>query len=188
MGRKEKLFVRNISENLLGLIRLILCVVISWWLTGILGASTALVVSLNGKLPIVMVQLCLVGIAGAVAIADVTIDACIARNSIEWFLLAPDMQSLCGYVSSVGALIGYLSSGVFVHRLGAQVCDLRSQWIIDYTELLMYFWCIMRVMSYVCLLQGALRMMAIPPASFVLLGLLYSNWEQNTFLGRKRFV
>ncbi|XP_020267433.1 probable folate-biopterin transporter 6 [Asparagus officinalis] len=89
-------------------------------LAGILGTSTALIVSMCGNLPIIMALLCLIGMAGAIAIADVTIDACIARNSIVRPSLAPDMQSLCGFVQSVGALIGYLSSGVFVNMLGAQ--------------------------------------------------------------------
>ena len=71
--------MKNTSENLLGLIRF-LCVVISWGLTGILGASTALIVSTYGKLPIAMALLCLVGMSGAVAIADVTIDACICKE------------------------------------------------------------------------------------------------------------
>ncbi|PKA49403.1 putative folate-biopterin transporter 6 [Apostasia shenzhenica] len=89
-------------------------------LAGFLGVSTALIISLQGKLPVALALLCLVGMAAGVAIADVTIDACIARNGIEQPKLAPDMQSLCGFVSSVGALIGYSSSGVTVHLLGAQ--------------------------------------------------------------------
>ncbi|KAE8682546.1 putative folate-biopterin transporter 6 [Hibiscus syriacus] len=73
---------------------------------GILGGASALMVAV---------------IAG-MAIADVTIDACIARNSIVVRSLAPDIQSLCGFsfCSSAGALIGYSTSGFFVHHLGPQ--------------------------------------------------------------------
>ncbi|OVA10302.1 Biopterin transport-related protein BT1 [Macleaya cordata] len=62
----------------------------------------------------------LIGITASMAIADVTIDACIAKNSIEMPSLASDMQSLCGFCTSVGALIGFSTSGMFVHHLGAK--------------------------------------------------------------------
>ncbi|KAF9615596.1 hypothetical protein IFM89_024685 [Coptis chinensis] len=89
-------------------------------LAGVLGAISALVIAIHGKLPIFLALVCLVGMTAGVAIADVTIDACIARNSIKQPSLAPDMQSLCGFCTSVGALIGYSTSGMFVHHLGAQ--------------------------------------------------------------------
>ncbi|XAR69981.1 hypothetical protein NMG60_11001780 [Bertholletia excelsa] len=87
---------------------------------GVVGSVSALVVALGGQLAAAGAVICMIGIAAGVAIADVTIDACIARNSIEIRSLAPDMQSLCGFCSSAGALIGYSTSGFFVHRLGAQ--------------------------------------------------------------------
>ncbi|KAF2313037.1 hypothetical protein GH714_008847 [Hevea brasiliensis] len=90
---------------------------------GILGCVSALTVALLGKLPAAVALSCLIGVTAGVAIADVTIDACIARNSIEMRSLAPDMQSLCGFCSSVGALVGYLSSGFFVHHLGPQAVE-----------------------------------------------------------------
>ncbi|GAV80080.1 BT1 domain-containing protein [Cephalotus follicularis] len=80
---------------------------------GVVGVVSALMVSLLGKLPIAMALGCLIGITAGVAIADVTIDACIARSSIEFRSLASDMQSLCGVCSSTGALVGYSSSGFF---------------------------------------------------------------------------
>ncbi|KAI5586770.1 hypothetical protein BDE02_06G234000 [Populus trichocarpa] len=88
---------------------------------GVLGCVSALMIALLGKVPIAVALSCLIGITAGVAIADVTIDACIAKNSIEIRALAPDMQSLCGFCSSLGALIGYSSSGFFVHHLGPQV-------------------------------------------------------------------
>ncbi|CAN6174374.1 unnamed protein product [Urochloa humidicola] len=105
--------------------------------SGILGTVSATIVAMATGLPVSSAVLCLVGISTAVAIADVTIDACIAKNSIDKPALAPDMQSLCAFSSSLGALIGYATSGMFVHHLGA---------------------------------QGALGVMAIPPATVVFLG------------------
>ncbi|OEL21645.1 putative folate-biopterin transporter 6 [Dichanthelium oligosanthes] len=98
---------------------------------------SATIVAMATGLPVSSAVLCFVGISTAVAIADVTIDACIAKNSIDKPALAPDMQSLCAFSSSLGALIGYATSGMFVHHLGA---------------------------------QGALGVMAIPPATVVFLG------------------
>ncbi|KAH7674934.1 Major facilitator protein [Dioscorea alata] len=89
-------------------------------IAGMIGAGTSIIIATHEKLSIPAALLCLVGMVAAVAIADVTIDACIARNSIERPELAADMQSLCGFVSSIGALVGYSTSGVFVHKLGPQ--------------------------------------------------------------------
>nr|CAD1831959.1 unnamed protein product [Ananas comosus var. bracteatus] len=60
-----------------------------------------------------------VGSAG-VAIADVTIDACVAENSANHPLLASDMQSLCGLSSSVGGLLGFAISGQLMNALGSK--------------------------------------------------------------------
>ncbi|GKV03141.1 hypothetical protein SLEP1_g15497 [Rubroshorea leprosula] len=87
---------------------------------GVVGCVSALMVALLGNLPVALALGCLIGVAAGMAVADVTIDACIAKNSIEIRALAPDMQSLCGFCSSAGALIGYSTSGFFVHHLGAQ--------------------------------------------------------------------
>ncbi|CAL5064324.1 unnamed protein product [Urochloa decumbens] len=105
--------------------------------SGILGTVSATIVAMATGLPVSSAVLCFVGISTAVAIADVTIDACIAKNSVDKPALAPDMQSLCAFSSSLGALIGYATSGMFVHHLGT---------------------------------QGALGVMAIPPAAVVFLG------------------
>ncbi|XP_062116210.1 probable folate-biopterin transporter 6 [Humulus lupulus] len=90
-------------------------------LAGVVGTISAAMVALGGKLSAAVALSCLIGLSAAVAIADVTIDACIARNSIEIRSLASDLQSLCGFSSSAGALIGYSTSGFFVHHLGPQV-------------------------------------------------------------------
>ena len=86
----------------------------------VLGCVSALMVATLGKVFIVVALGYLIGITVRVAIADVTIDACIVKNSIEIRSLAPDMQSLCGICSSFGVLISYSSSGFFVHHLGPQ--------------------------------------------------------------------
>lgn len=65
----------------------------------------------------------LVGSAG-VAIADVTIDACVAQKSGSHPSLAADMQSLCSLSASIGALLGFSISGIFVHLIGPRVCAL----------------------------------------------------------------
>ncbi|XP_028792601.1 probable folate-biopterin transporter 6 isoform X2 [Neltuma alba] len=89
-------------------------------LAGVLGVVSGLTIAVQANLPVVVALLCLIGVSASMAIADVTIDACIARNSIEVRSLAPDLQSLCGFCSSTGALIGFSSSGFFVHHLGPQ--------------------------------------------------------------------
>lgn len=87
---------------------------------GTLGTVSAMMVAMGGSLAVVVALGCLIGITAALAISNVTIDACIATNSIRMRSLAPDLQSLCAFCSSVGALIGFSTSGVFVRRLGAQ--------------------------------------------------------------------
>ena len=71
-------------------------------LAGVVGVISAAMVGLGGTLAAVVALGCLIGLSAAMAIADVTIDACIARNSIEIRSLASDMQSLCGFCSSAG--------------------------------------------------------------------------------------
>ncbi|OAY70005.1 putative folate-biopterin transporter 2 [Ananas comosus] len=69
--------------------------------------------------PLLALLLMTVGSAG-VAIADVTIDACVAENSANHPLLASDMQSLCGLSSSVGGLLGFAISGQLMNALGSK--------------------------------------------------------------------
>ncbi|KAL7611219.1 hypothetical protein Lser_V15G10495 [Lactuca serriola] len=89
---------------------------------GVVGVVAATMVAQGGaRVGVGAALWCLIAIAAGMAMADVTIDACIARNSIEMKALAPDMQSLCGVCSSVGALVGYSTSGFFVHHLGPQI-------------------------------------------------------------------
>jgi MFS family permease len=89
--------------------------------SGVLGLVSAIAIVVLGKLPAALALSCLLGVSAAMAIADVVIDACIATNSINIRSLAPDIQSLCMVCSSAGALVGYATSGVFVHQLGPQV-------------------------------------------------------------------
>lgn len=86
-----------------------------------MGLFSLLVISLHSMMSIFVTVMLLMAATGSVAIADVIMDACIAKNSIQHPLLASDMQSLCGTSSSIGALVGFSTSGVAVHLLGAQV-------------------------------------------------------------------
>ncbi|XP_076926169.1 putative folate-biopterin transporter 6 [Bidens hawaiensis] len=89
---------------------------------GFVGVVAAALVAEGGvKLGVAAALWCLIALAAGMAMVDVTIDACIARNSIELKELAPDMQSLCGVCSSAGALVGYATSGFFVDHLGPQL-------------------------------------------------------------------
>lgn len=77
--------------------------------------------ALHEKLHLVLAILLLTAGSASVAIADVTIDACVAQNSNIHPTLAADLQSLCALSSSVGALLGFSISGVLVHLIGSMV-------------------------------------------------------------------
>ncbi|XP_008228849.1 PREDICTED: probable folate-biopterin transporter 3 [Prunus mume] len=85
---------------------------------GVIGVISMLVLSLDKKLDLTISLLSLMVGSAGVAIADVTIDACVTQNSISHPSLAGDMQSLCGLASSIGALVGFSLSGFLVHLLG----------------------------------------------------------------------
>jgi hypothetical protein len=89
--------------------------------SGVIGASSMLTLSLHRKLGIMPAILALTAQSAGAAVADVTVDALVAQNSITHQPLAADMQSLCGFSSSVGALLGFSISGLLVHSIGSQV-------------------------------------------------------------------
>ncbi|OEL30360.1 putative folate-biopterin transporter 2 [Dichanthelium oligosanthes] len=89
-------------------------------LAGVIGVSSMLMLSLHPGLGIMPALLALTAQSAGAAIADVTVDALVAQNSITHPPLASDMQSLCGFGSSVGALLGFSISGLLVHSMGAQ--------------------------------------------------------------------
>ncbi|CAN6179013.1 unnamed protein product [Urochloa humidicola] len=89
-------------------------------LAGFIGVIAMLIVSLHSKLHALFALLALMSGSASVAIADVTIDACVTENSILHPHLAADMISLNGFCSSVGGLIGFSISGFLVHAIGAQ--------------------------------------------------------------------
>ena len=80
-----------------------------------------LLLSFHEKLHLAFAVLSLTGGSSGVAVADVTIDACVAQNSINHPSLASDMQSLCALSSSIGALVGFSISGIFIHLIGPKV-------------------------------------------------------------------
>lgn len=88
-----------------------------------------LMLSLHRGLGIMPALLALTAQSGGAAIADVTVDALVAQNSITHPPLASDMQSLCGFSSSLGALLGFSISGLLVHLMGSQVvrCDISGK-------------------------------------------------------------
>ncbi|XP_068312227.1 probable folate-biopterin transporter 2 [Pyrus communis] len=85
---------------------------------GSIGVISMLLISFHEKLHLALAILVLTGGSAGVAIADVTIDACAAKNSILRPSLASDIQSLCALTSSIGALVGFSLSGIFVHLIG----------------------------------------------------------------------
>lgn len=87
---------------------------------GSLGVVSMLFLSLHPGLHIVLALLSLTASSASVAIADVTVDACVAQKSGLHHSLAADMQSLCSLSSSTGALVGFSLSGIFVHLIGPQ--------------------------------------------------------------------
>ena len=96
-----------------------------------------LLLSLHEDLHLVLALLSLTAGSAGVAIADVTIDACVAQNSISHPSLAADMQSLCAFSSSVGALLGFSVSGIFVHLIGPMVSFLKLNIFLNFTEFLL---------------------------------------------------
>ena len=80
-----------------------------------------LILSLHEKMHLAFALFLLTAGSAGAAIADVTIDACVAQNSISHPSLAADMQSLCVVSSSIGALVGFSISGIFVRLIGPKV-------------------------------------------------------------------
>ncbi|PNT33940.1 hypothetical protein POPTR_006G266000v4 [Populus trichocarpa] len=85
---------------------------------GLLGTFSTLLLSFHENLHIVFALLSMTAGSTGAAIADVTIDACVVQNSNIRPSLAADMQSLCALSSSIGALMGFSLSGIFVHLIG----------------------------------------------------------------------
>lgn len=87
---------------------------------GLVGSIAMLVPAFTPNLPLVWAILSFMTASAGVAIADVTIDACVTENSISHPSLAGDLQSLCGLSSSIGQLLGFGMSGVLVHKIGPE--------------------------------------------------------------------
>ncbi|XP_008794379.2 probable folate-biopterin transporter 2 [Phoenix dactylifera] len=89
-------------------------------LAGLVGAISMLTLSLHDNLHVVFALMAMTAGSAGVAIADVTIDACVAQNSINHPALAADMQSLCELSLSIGSLLGFSISGLLVHAISSQ--------------------------------------------------------------------
>ncbi|KAK9280072.1 hypothetical protein L1049_013757 [Liquidambar formosana] len=85
---------------------------------GFLGVISMLSLSLHKKLHIIFALLLLTAENAGEAIADVTVDACVAQNSHTHPTLAADMQSLCALTESLGAFVGFFIGGIFVRLIG----------------------------------------------------------------------
>ncbi|CAB4265890.1 unnamed protein product [Prunus armeniaca] len=83
-----------------------------------MGVISMLLLLFHEKLHLAFAVLSLTGRSAGVAAADVTIDACEAQNSINRPSRASDVQSLCALSSSIGALVGFSVSGIYVHLIG----------------------------------------------------------------------
>uniref|UniRef100_A0A0E0PUF5 Major facilitator superfamily (MFS) profile domain-containing protein n=1 Tax=Oryza rufipogon TaxID=4529 RepID=A0A0E0PUF5_ORYRU len=132
---------------------------------GFMGVVAMLVLSLHSKLHVLFALLALMAGSASVAIADVTIDACVAENSIVHPHLAADMISLNGFCASVGGLIGFSISGFLVHAIGSQI--------------------------NLVFLKGALGMLAIPSALVILAGMMIKDVHMPNFpyeLAHMKFV
>ncbi|RZC73686.1 hypothetical protein C5167_049166 [Papaver somniferum] len=87
-------------------------------LAGLLGVASTLLLSLKKKVDVMFALLSMTAVSAGAAIADVTIDACAAENSMAHLSLAADIQSLCAFCSSIGQLVGFTISGFIVHQIG----------------------------------------------------------------------
>ena len=102
--------------------------------SGVLGTAPMLFLCLYKKLHLLLAVLSMTVSSAGAAIADVTVDACVAHNSNKYQHLAPDMQSLCSFSSSTGALLEFFLSGILVHFIGSKVLFiLQSSIIYVYT-------------------------------------------------------
>lgn len=88
-------------------------------ISGLIGICALLFLSIHKTLHIFFAVLSLTISSAAVAITDVTVDACVAQNSNTHPSLASDMQTLCSMSSSIGSLVGFSLSGILVHHIGS---------------------------------------------------------------------
>lgn len=88
--------------------------------SGTIGVISMIVLALKKDLYLGFALLLLTCGSTGAAVGDVTIDACVTENSIAHPSLAGEMQSLCALCNSVGQIIGYISSGFLIHRIGSK--------------------------------------------------------------------
>ncbi|CAO2820383.1 unnamed protein product [Amaranthus hypochondriacus] len=87
---------------------------------GFIGVLSSVFVTAVPMLPVSIALTCLMGVKAGMAMSIATMDASIAKNSIQVNELAADLQSLCGFCNSFGALLGFSISGFLIHLLGPQ--------------------------------------------------------------------
>ncbi|KAM0917121.1 hypothetical protein ACQ4PT_009747 [Festuca glaucescens] len=146
-------------------------------LAGVIGVSSMLMLSLQSNPGIVVGVIALTAQSTGAAMADVTLDALVAQNSITNPPLASDMQSLCGFSSSVGSLIGFSISGLLVHLLGAQVRSVSPP-VRRYANSMLSA---NDISCASCLLKGALGLLSIPSALVFSAGILLKESRVTDF-------
>lgn len=116
MSLENRVIFSAVVSLIIQIYMFVLCV-----FAGVLGVVSLLFISLHSNLHLYLALFWMTISSAAMAIADVTIDACTAYNSIKHPSLASDMQSLCSLSSSIGALLGFFMSGILVHLVGSKV-------------------------------------------------------------------
>ncbi|KAJ7542281.1 hypothetical protein O6H91_10G099300 [Diphasiastrum complanatum] len=89
-------------------------------LAGALGIISSAGLVLGGNLHVIAALLLLIAGSASACIAEVTIDAVVAKKSRDHPQLASDIQSLCAMSLSIGRFVGFSVSGVAVKTFGPQ--------------------------------------------------------------------
>lgn len=137
-----------------------------------------LFIAVDKELHIALALMALTAGSASVAIADVTIDACVAQKSGSHHSLASDLQSLCSLSASIGSLIGFSSSGIFVHLIGPQV----SFYLIIFKENCMIdLGKFQSGTDFIVFSKGVFGILMIPAGLVFLVGILLKESRGSTF-------
>lgn len=139
-----------------------------------------LIISLHTKLHLVFALLALTAGNTAVAVADVTVDACVAQKSISHPSLAADMQSLCALSYSIGGLLGFSISGVFVHLIGPKVFNFLIKFC-NFSFFIFQLISIIAKVFYILPWQGVFGLLTLPAALVSLVGFLLYEPKMSNF-------
>ncbi|KAJ6961607.1 hypothetical protein NC652_000518 [Populus alba x Populus x berolinensis] len=152
--------------------------------SGFLSVTSMLALSIQRNLSLAFSLLSLMGVSAGIAIAVVAIDACVTQNSISHPSLAGDMQSLCGFSSSIGALVGYSLSGFLVHLVGpkAHVDSIPSA-----ARLYCFFssfYPLHNLSGVTLTSQGVFGLLSVPAGLVILVGMMLKESRVHKFTHR----